>query len=386
MSRGLRIGLVVSLALAFILSPGATMASHGRAPLGTDDALAAQLQSIVDRGRTGRPMVGLGAVVTLADGSRWESGSGFTTSEATTQFSADTPTVIGSITKTFVAALILQLVEEGRLGLDDPLSRWFPSYRFASQVTVRHLLSHTSGIKDYFLHSSYDSLVYGRPTYHWTTDEILTLVRPRLNFAPGTSWSYSNSNYVFLGLIAQRVIGKPLAAVLRGRFWKPLGMSRTYFQGTDALPTDAAQGYLRRRDTWAGLADDSSYRPNTSTATVAWGAGNVLSSAADIATWTRALYGGQVLTPESLGLMTTFNAANYGLGTQQMLVDGVAAWGHTGSLRGYTAITWHLPSAGITVTVLTNRGRISPLPLATELTRAVLAALAAPARELRPAA
>jgi D-alanyl-D-alanine carboxypeptidase len=221
------------------------------------------------------------------------------------------------------------------------------------------------------MHSMYASLVYGRPDHLWTTDEILTLVRPRLSFAPGSRWSYSNSNYVFLGLIAERVTGTPLATTLRNRFWNPLGMNDTYFQGTDELPADGAHGYLRRKEAWVGLSDGSGYRPNTSAATVAWGAGNVLSSAADISTWTRALYAGGVLSPESLTLMTTFNSAGYGMGSQLFNLDTGPAWGHTGSLRGYTAITWHVAAPGITVTVLTNRGRISPLPLATDLTRAV---------------
>jgi D-alanyl-D-alanine carboxypeptidase len=374
MHRRVRMGLVVALVLAFAVAPLRAAATPLRPTSGVDEALAARLQSIVDAARTNRPIVGLGAVVTLPDGSRWESGSGSASSDGATAFNADTPTVIGSITKTFVAALVLTLAEEGVLSLDDPLSKWFPSYRFARRVKVRHLLTHTSGIKDYFLHSSYATLVYGRPDHLWTTDEILTLIRPRLRFAPGSAWSYSNSNYVFLGLIAERVTGKPLATMLRGRFWEPLGMAHTYFQGTDALPADSAHGYLWRKKTWVASSDGSSYRPNTSAATVAWGAGNVMSTALDITTWTRALYGGQVVSANSLALMTTFGDARYGMGTQRMLVDGATAWGHTGSLRGYTAITWHLPDAGITVTVLTNRGRISPLPLATELSREALAA------------
>jgi D-alanyl-D-alanine carboxypeptidase len=372
-ARG-RLVLAIGLGLSFALSPAVSVAAPARSPAGVDDVLATRLQSIIDRAQANRPIVGLGAVVTLPDGSGWESGSGWTSSDQSAPFTAQTPTVIGSITKTFVAALILQLVEQGQLGLDDSLSHWFPSYRFAKRVKIRHLLSHTSGIKDYFLHSSYAPLVYGRPEHLWTTDEILTLVRPRLRFAPGSRWSYSNSNYVFLGLIAERVTGQSLATMLRTRFWEPLGMGDTYFQGADDLPADGAQGYLRRKEAWVGLSDGSGYRPNTSAATVAWGAGNVLSSAADISTWTRALYGGEVVSTQSLTLMTTFNSSGYGMGTQLFSIDGAAAWGHTGSLRGYTAITWHLGDPGITVTVMANRGRISPLPLANELTRAVLEA------------
>jgi D-alanyl-D-alanine carboxypeptidase len=380
MNRRTRVVLVLAVAVAFVVPTGSTVAM-------VDEPLAATLQQYLDDYRTTRPVLGLAAAVTFADGSRWESGSGLASTDAAAPvFGPDTPTVVGSITKTFVAALTLQLAEQGRMSLDSPLSTWFPAYEFAPRVTVRHLLAHTTGIRDYFVHPRYASLVFGRPTHRWTPQEILTLVKPRLLFEPGTSWSYSNTNYLFLGLIAERVTGRSLGKELRKRFWEPLGMTRTYFQGVHALPGDGAQGYLHTNDGWAGLADGTSFRPHTSAATVAWGVGNVLSTARDIATWTRALYGGTVLSAESLALMLTFNERHYGLGAREFTVGEATGWGHTGSLRGYTAVTWYSPTYGFTMTVLTNRGRINPEVIAYQLGQAIIDAQAGADAVALPAA
>jgi D-alanyl-D-alanine carboxypeptidase len=268
-----------------------------------------------------------------------------------------TPFVIGSITKTFVAATILQLAEEGVLSLGDPLSRWLPEHPRGAAITLRQLLAHTSGEADYFDSPSYESLVFGRPGHVWSTEEILDLVgAPR--FAPGTDWDYSNTNFVLLGLVAEAASGEPIGRAIERRFLEPLGMKGTTFQGVDAVPADAAQGYLRSDGSWIGLADGSGLRPNTSAATVAWAAGAMVSTPRDLATWARALYGGRVLSAASLGQMVTFNDDDYGLGTQRTWVGGREAWGHSGSLRGFEAVMRYVPSLDAVIVVVINRGRV----------------------------
>ena len=166
--------------------------------------------------------------------------------------SGDTRSVIGSITKTFVAALILQLVEEGRLSLKSRLSSWFPEYPFASSIRVRNLLRHTSGLADYFSNPDYARLVYRRPDHQWTPAEILGLVRPQLLFPPGHGWSYSNTNYLFLGLIAERVTGHDLETELRRGFSSPTAWptptSRPASPRRPAPPTVTSS---RSRASWA---------------------------------------------------------------------------------------------------------------------------------------
>ncbi|HUR17137.1 MAG TPA: serine hydrolase domain-containing protein, partial [Candidatus Limnocylindrales bacterium] len=279
--------LVVTQAVAFA-APAAAETSPD-----FDPALAAKLQAILDRVRIERPIAGLAAVVTLADGSRWEGGSGFGDAfDGSQLFSAHTPSVAGSITKTFVAALILQLVEEGKLHLDDRLDDWVPEKGFSPRVRIKHLLRHTSGIPDYFRHPDYNRLVFNRPTHVWSKAEVMSLIKTTLRFTPGHSWSYSNSGFFLLGLIAERATHSTLGALLRQRFFVPLGLDETWLQGEHTLPTNSAKGYLWVNGRFKEYADGTSFRPHTSAATVAWGAGNILTTASDLSDWVRALYGG----------------------------------------------------------------------------------------------
>jgi D-alanyl-D-alanine carboxypeptidase len=335
-------------------------------------ALGDRLQAALDRAATSFPVPGLQGAVVLADGSRWTGATGkLETGPAARDATPESSFVVGSITKTFVAALIVELATEGRLALGDRLSRWFPRYPGATAITLRQMLNHTSGIYNYFAHPRYESLVFKRPNHRWTTSEILQLTG-KAYFLPGRGYHYSNTNYVLLGVIAERVTRRSLGAEIRRRFLAPLKMSETFFQGEERVPVRGAMGYLRTTDgRWRGLWDGSSQRPNTSAATVAWAAGAMVSSARDLATWTRALYGGSVLTASSLAEMLEFGAYGYGLGVRSILLAGQPAWGHAGSLRGFTATTWYLPAQQVTVSVTTNRGRIDPDLIAARLAQVV---------------
>jgi D-alanyl-D-alanine carboxypeptidase len=335
-------------------------------------ALADRLQAALDGARDSFPLPGLQGAVILSDGSRWTGGSGVRELGATRREAApDSSFVVGSVTKTFVAALIVQLAEERRLALGDRLSRWFPRYPGATGITIRQLLNHTSGIYNYFAHPRYDALVFKRPSHRWTTQEILALTG-KAYFPPGRGYHYSNTNYILLGLIAEKVTGISLGAEIRRRFLGPLEMRETFFQGEEPVPVRGAMGYLRTSDgRWRGLWDGSSQRPNTSAATVAWAAGAMVSSARDLATWTHALYGGDVLAPRSLSEMLDFGRYAYGLGVRAILLAGQPAWGHSGSLRGFTAATWYLPTHRVTISVTTNRGRFDPTLVAARLAQVV---------------
>jgi D-alanyl-D-alanine carboxypeptidase len=335
-------------------------------------ALGDALQAVLDRVRSSYPVPGLQAAVIMPDGFMWTGASGRSeigaTARATT---SETSFVVGSITKTFMATLVVQLASEGRLSLDDPLSRWLPRYPNAAAITIRELLNHTSGIYNYFEHPKYEALVFKRPNHRWTTTEILSLTG-KPYFAPGKGYHYSNTNYVLLGLIAEQITGRSLAAEIRRRFLTPLGMGHTHFQNEEPVPARGAMGYLYNGNgSFKGLWDGSSERPNTSAATVAWAAGAMVSTAGDLATWTHALYGGEVLQPQWLTQMLSFGTYGYGLGVRSVTIAGQPAWGHAGSLRGFTAATWYLPLQQVTVSVTTNRGRIDPNGIAARLAQAV---------------
>jgi D-alanyl-D-alanine carboxypeptidase len=244
------------------------------------------------------------------------------------------------VTKSFVATLVLQLVGEGRLRLDDNLERWLPGLvPNGDDITVRQLLQHTSGLYNYT-----DDLP--EPPRRFRPRELVAIATGHKPlFAPGTKFSYSNTNYILAGLVVERVTGQRLAAQLQQRILQPLGLGDTELPTTQrALADPHIRGYAPPNENWrvsdgpGGLVDvtemDTSW---------AWAAGAMVSTTADLARVYQALLGGQLLTPELLKQMrTTVDASQpgrgmrYGLGLEVLRPGcGVELWGHGGSLEGY---------------------------------------------------
>ncbi len=361
---------ILAALLLVVLIGGATAA---QTPGELDPVLAAKMQARLDRWRVSHRAPGVAAAVRLPNGSRWMGTSGDRViGKGAKPVSVLTPFVIGSLTKTFVAALLLKLQEEGRLGLDQPISTWLPDYPVAKRITVRMLLSHRSGIYDYFAHPRYESKVFTRPRHRWTVNEILSLTGPRY-CRPGTCFHYSNTNYVLLGRIVKKVTGASVAWNLRDRFLFPLGLRDTFFQGQEAILKVPAEGYLATRSGYRRFADGSRFRPHTSAATVANAAGAMVSSVRDISDWQEALLSGSVLQPASLAQMLDFHPkSGYGLGMRYARLDGILGIGHGGSLRGFVALMYRLHRQDIDVVVLTNLGRTNIQGLADMLTHVAM--------------
>jgi D-alanyl-D-alanine carboxypeptidase len=332
--------------------------------------VAVQLQGALENQRALRGVPGIAAAVIFPDGSRWAGAAGSAALDPLRAATPDTPYVVGSITKTFVAALTLQLAEEGILDLDETLDSWLPDYPRAGRITLRHLLNHTSGVFNYFEHPAYNPTVFGQPSRNWQPQEILDAFSGPPYFEPGTGWHYSNTGFVLLGMVIEAATGLTLGEQLDTRFITPLGLADSYFQDEAPPVADAAQGHLRRQGVLQEVSDRSDYRPTKSAATVAWAAGGMVLSADDLATWCRALYGGDLLSPDSTAQLTDYalpGALNYGLGTRTRLLDGRRMFGHTGSLRGFMAVAWHFPDVDLTVVLLNNLGRINPNPMVDSL-------------------
>ncbi len=290
----------------------------------------------------------------------------------------DTLYSVGSITKTFITAAIMQLAQDGSLSIDDPLANWLPDFPNAAQITLRELLGHTSGVYDFFENPQYNQLVIHQPGHAWTPQETIdTFVRGPY-FPPGTGYHYSNTGFLLLGMVIEQVTGMKLGAVLNQRLFAPVGLDNTYFQGTNPPPAGAARGHSVTV-TGQDISDGTDYRPTLSEATIAWAAGAIVSDAPDLATWARTLYGGHLLDASSLAQMEDYNYAprsdqGYGLGTRTRVFDDERMFGHTGTLRGYYDAMWYYPDSDLTVVVLNNLGRVDPNPLAD-----ALAAVALPA-------
>jgi D-alanyl-D-alanine carboxypeptidase len=240
---------------------------------------------------------------------------------------------IASLTKTFVAVVILQLEAEGRLRIDDPVDRWLPGLvPNGAAITLRELLNHTSGLFDYTEDPAFGDALLAAPTRTWTPRELLpyAFAHPPF-FAPGTNWHYSNTNFILLGLVAEAVANKPLGELLQERIFTPLGLASTSFPIGIEIDGTFAHGYLSLNG--SPLIDVTpAYSP-----TSAWAAGGIVSNAGDVTAFYRALLNGKLLPAAQLKEMKTIApvAGTYGLGIDSTITRCGRAFGHRGDFTAW---------------------------------------------------
>jgi len=366
----------LALLFASVLLLGSSMLAAGSpvvAQGAIESQLARRLQGVIDQARPARGVPGISAAVATS-GDIWTGVTGKARFDPNQPVRIDTPFSIGSVTKTFVATVIMELRQEGKLSLSDRLSTWETHVPNASRITIRQLLSHTSGVRDMWWNPKYHVRVEGRPGHVWTYAEVRAMIGPS-RFAPGTAFEYSNSNYLLLGRIIELVTSNSVAQQIRSRLLDPLHLDHTWYQGAETGPRVVAMGYQRRSGRWVPQGDGTGLRPTTSIATFFGAAGAMVSTAHDLALWARALYGGHVLEPESLRLMTTFDKHRYGLGTRRLRLGDRTAWGHGGSLDGFETGLWYVPSVDASVVLIWNRREWDPVPTIDKLARRVVMAL-----------
>jgi D-alanyl-D-alanine carboxypeptidase len=343
------------------------------APLLPDTArisLQARMDSLVSLGVPGM-------VLLMKDGARTVTLTAGTSNSATrTAMRENDRFRIGSLTKTYLSVLMLQLVNESRVKLDDPVSRWVPgAVSNASQVTIRELLNHTSGIFDYFnderVLAPYLAGDFG---FVWTPRQLIAIADGHgPGPAPGTVQAYSNSNYTLLGLVVEAVTGRALGDVLQSRLIIPLGLAHTTFAIDAAQDVSRAHGYLL---TGGDPLDVTDLYP------FYWGAGNIVSDAADVARFYDALLAGRLLPAGLLAAMKTpfaGNSSNYGLGLVRSSTPCGNAFGHDGATPGYRAEALVMPN-GRVITAFANSltfdDKVATDPAAEALWRRILMAAA----------
>ncbi|MFE1267050.1 serine hydrolase domain-containing protein [Streptomyces sp. NPDC058758] len=248
---------------------------------------------------------------------------------------------IGSVSKTFSTVVLLQLVDEGRLELDDPVNRHLPGLLPDDRITVRHLLTHRSGLADY-TNAMFADTVPGFEAVRnrvFTYQELvdLSLSEPRTT-EPGAAYRYSNANFVVVGMLIEKLTGRPVDRAYERRIFKPLKLRDTSYVHPDTrIKGLAVRGYLHPDAAGEPLVDSTEQ-------TVSWAqsAGAVISSPADLNTFTSALMRGRLLSPEMLDAMTTVTPTDgtgtrfYGLGLRRYdLSCGARVYGHTGTVQGF---------------------------------------------------
>ena len=291
------------------------------------------------------------AVLVARDGKiLFQGGFGLADIAKRTPITLETKFRIGSITKQFTAAAVLRLAEQGKLSLGDPLARYFPGFPHGNEVTLRHLLTHTSGLHSYtdkpdFL-GRVTKAIEPRKLIEWFQDDPP-------DFAPGVGFHYNNSAYFLLGEIVAKVSGKPLGRYLRESFFAPLGMKDTGIYVNDAPPSAIATGYTFADGKLAPALDwDMSW---------AGGAGALYSTVGDLFRWNEALFGGRVVKAESLKAATTpvtlpanVDGMNYGYGLIMSTTKGLGTIGHGGGLNGWSSDLLRVPAHNCTIVVLGN--------------------------------
>ena len=294
---------------------------------------------------------GVGATVAIVENGRplLAKAFGRRSTDSPAPIGDDTLFGIGSVTKQFTAAAILLLAEQGKLSVNDKVAKYYPGLTRANEITILDLMNHVSGYPDYYPLDFVDRRMLKAIA---TGDLIKQYAGMRLDFEPGTRWSYSNTGFVLLGAILEKASGEPIGSFLRDRIFAPLGMTHTAYE-PKADDRRVAPGYTsfaltplaraaREGDGWVGSA------------------GAIYSTAADIARWDVALMGGRVLKPASWELMTrprmlaNGKSSNYGCGLSVGTRDGLTVFTHGGAVSGFIARNTFVPQTKSAVVVMIN--------------------------------
>jgi D-alanyl-D-alanine carboxypeptidase len=278
---------------------------------------------------------------------------------------------VGSVTKQFTAAALLLLAERGKLSTDDKLSKYYPDFPRAGDITLEQMLHHTSGIHSYTDDPSFTN----EGMVHRTTDEMVEFIAklPKTqDFEPGTDWSYSNSAYFILGGVIEKVSGEKLAKVFNTDFFAPIGMTHSALDDEAEIVTGRARGY-------SGTGPGQFTNAPFISMSIPGAAGSIRSTATDLAKWNVALYGGKVLKPASLAAMLAPGKLNSGATSGPAMSKKMASAGapvkgnseygfalflsdleghrkvdHGGGIYGFSASLSEFPDDHVTVVVLSN--------------------------------
>lgn len=321
-----------------------------------DDAITTAMR------KAGIPGVGVG--LWFEGGGSYERAFGTADTSTGAPMKTDLHTRIGSVTKTFTITAVLQLVDQGKLGLDTPVLRYLKGplaerlaqVAGADAVTIRQLAEMRSGLFDYTSDTAWLAGLRADPTRSWTPRELLDVAFAHpMDFRPGAKWEYSNTNTVLLGVLVEQLSGQSLADYLRDHVLEPVGLTDTALPKDAGIPSPYTHGYTTFSP-GGKVVDASAWNPSW-----AWAAGAMTSTLDDLHAWVPALTGGRthdggpLLRPDTQAermraLPTGYPGVGYGLGIAE-----VNGWvGHNGELPGYETVAAELPQDGAVLVVIVN--------------------------------
>lgn len=341
-------GLLVLIAL--LLN---TTGVRAGGPQGFPEDITADIQALLDVEVRSNLIPGA-ALLLDSPNATFAGSSGYANLSTMTPLQPDDAFRVGSVTKMFTATVILQLVEEGVLSLDDPLSAWLPDVAaglpYGDQITLRQMLTHTAGLYDYVEDQFTLARLQEDPFQYIAPTELVARVLEihDARFAPGERFSYCNTGYILLGLIIEKITGLSAAQALRSRIFEPVGMEHTYLAEYETPTARLVRGYAQYAGQWI---DVSVWNVST-----AWTAGALVSTTADLGHFIRALFRGDLFAdPGTLALMLDTSGSQgvpYGLGIMQMQPAG--SWGHGGSIWGYLTQLIYVPDDDLVVVAIVN--------------------------------
>ena len=315
----------------------------------------ATLQQLLDQQVKQQDILGMVMAERLADGTVIWGTSGHIDPSEKEGWNATTPSLIASVTKTFTAVVVMQLVEERKLSLDDNVDTWFPEQPNGAKITVRMLLSHTSGLAEFSSTFGTDIDKWSRD---WTPEELIAEANtlPPVGASGSNVAHYSNTNYMMLGRIIEKVTGNSWEQEIESRIIRPLGLKNTTFTTKVKGNGDVVSGYMNTSDGYQSVFEHPWYsRVSPSTA---WAAGGIVSSTSDMMTFASALFDGKLVSSETLAMMTEpigieGNRA-WGLGGGVAEVADQRAFGMGGDTRGYHAFFIGVPETKLIVFAMVN--------------------------------
>lgn len=358
------LGFLLSSRIVFAIPQDPNLADP---PLGV---LCESLQKTLEGMRAKAEFPGISVGFVLKEGGSAGVAAGYADVENKISLRQSDRLLAGSVGKMFVSAAILQLVDEGKVGLDDPVSKWlgrepwFERLPNSNDMTLRSLLNHTAGVPEYFEQKGFTQALMGNADKEWTPSERLAFVLDaKPPFPVGRGWDYSDTHYILAGLVFEKASGKPLFEEITRRFLKPQKLFGIVPSDNREIP-GLVNGYASPRNPLGFNGRTVSEGKLMTNPQVEWAGGGLATTPEDLARWAKVLFEGKIFKPETLQAMLTgvdmpggggkAKGGKYGLGVMIRETEWGPSYGHGGWFPGYRTEVAYFPEKKVAIAVQFN--------------------------------